>query len=83
MQFISANYAKTQFGQMIDMAQNEPVPITRHNRVVGVMVSAADYEDMREFYANWRKHTLQATATSVRERGLTQNELDKLLSDES
>ncbi len=49
MQVLSANYAKTQFGQMIDMAQKEPVRITLHNRVVGVIVSAQDYEDMRAF----------------------------------
>jgi len=83
MHYFSANYAKTQFGQMIDMAQKEPVSITRHNRVVGVVVSAQDYEDMRAFYANRLKHTLQATATSARDRGLTQNKLDELLSDES
>ena len=83
MQVLSANYAKTQFGQMIDMAQKEPVRITRHNRVVGVMVSAQDYEDMRTFYADRLKQTLQATANSARERGLTQVKLDELLSDES
>lgn len=83
MQLLSANYAKTQFGQMIDMAQKEPVRITRHNRVVGVMVSAQDYEDMRAFYANRLKHTLQTTSASARSRGLTQDKLDELLSDES
>ena len=83
MQVLSANSAKTQFGQMIDMAQKEPVHITRHNRVVGVMVSAQDYEDMRSFYANRLKHTMQATAVSARGRGLTQDKLDELLSDES
>jgi prevent-host-death family protein len=83
MQVLSANLAKTQFGQMIDMAQKEPVRITRHNRVVGVMVSAQDYEDMRAFYADRLKQTLQATAGSARERGLTQDKIDELLSDES
>ena len=83
MQLLSANHAKTQFGQMIDMAQKEPVRITRHNRVVGVMVSAQDYDEMRAFYANRLKNTLQATAASARGRGLTQGKLDKLLSDES
>ena len=83
MQLLNANYAKTHFGQLIDMAQKEPVRIARYNRVVGVMVLAQDYEDMRAFYANRLKHTLQTTATSARERGLTQNELDELLSDES
>jgi hypothetical protein len=47
------------------------------------MVSAQDYEDMRAFYANRLKHTLQTTAASARARGLTQDKLDELLSDES
>ena len=83
MQLLIANYAKTQFGQMIAMAQNEPVRITRHNRIVGVMVSAQDYEDMLAFYANRLKSSLQATAIQAPERGLTQYKLDELLSDES
>ena len=42
---------------MIDMAQKEPVRITRHNRVVGMMVSAQDCDEMRAFYANHLKNT--------------------------
>ena len=76
MQLLSANYAKTQFGQMIDMAQKEPVRITRHNRIVGVMVSAQDYEDMRAFYANRLKNTLQATATQARAKGCSDGAAD-------
>lgn len=68
---------------MMDMAQKEPVRITRHNRVVGVMVSAQGYEDMRTFYADRLKHTLQATALAAQARGLTQDKLDELLGDES
>jgi PHD/YefM family antitoxin component YafN of YafNO toxin-antitoxin module len=52
MQTFSANEAKTQFGQFIDLAQREPVRVMHRDRVAGVMVSAQDYEAMREFYAN-------------------------------
>ena len=58
MQTFSANQAKTQFGHFIDLAQREPVRVMRHDRVVGVMVSAQDYEAMRAFYANRLQHTL-------------------------
>ena len=68
---------------MIDMAQKELVCITRPNRVVGVMVSAQDCDDMRAFYANRLKNTLQATVASARGRGLTQDKLDGLLTGES
>ena len=47
MQTFTANEAKTRFGEFIDSAQREPVRVVRHDRVVGVMVSAQDYEAMR------------------------------------
>ncbi|RZL51768.1 MAG: type II toxin-antitoxin system Phd/YefM family antitoxin [Variovorax sp.] len=83
MQRMTANEAKTQFGAFIDMAQREPVQVLRHNRVVGVMVSAEDYEAMRTFYANRLIQTLGETARNAAAAGLTQEILDKLLADES
>lgn len=83
MQLLSANYAKAQFGPMIDMAQKEPFQIAQHNRVVGLMVLAQDHEDTRAFCANRLKHTLHTIAASVSARGLTQDKLDELLSDVS
>lgn len=50
----SANDAKTRFGEFIDRVQQGPVRVTRRDRVVGVMVSAEDYEAMRAFYASTR-----------------------------
>jgi prevent-host-death family protein len=83
MQTFSANQAKTQFGQFIDLAQREPVRVVRHDRVVGVMVSAQDYEAMQNFYANRLQHTLARTAAQAQARGLTPDQLDRLLRDES
>jgi PHD/YefM family antitoxin component YafN of YafNO toxin-antitoxin module len=83
MQTFSANQAKTQFGQFIDLAQREPVRVMRRDRVVGVMVSAQDYEAMRAFYANRLQHTLAQTATEAEQAGLTPKVLEALLSDES
>ncbi len=76
----TANEAKTKFGEFIDRAQREPVRVLRHDRVVGVLVNAQDYEQMRAFYADRLKDTL---ATSAREAGLTDESLDRLLADES
>lgn len=83
MQTFSANQAKTQFGQFIDLAQREPVRVMRRDRVVGVMVSAQDYEAMRAFYANRLQHTLLETATQAEAAGMTPELLDTLLRDES
>jgi prevent-host-death family protein len=44
MQTYTANEAKTRFGEFLDKVQREPVRVMRHNRVVGVMVSAQDYD---------------------------------------
>lgn len=49
MQTYTANEAKTRFGEFLDRVQREPVRVMRHDRVVGVMVSAEDYEAMRAF----------------------------------
>ena len=83
MQTFSANEAKTQFGQFIDLAQREPVRVVRRDRVVGVMVSAQDYEAMREFYANRLQHTLVASAAQAGRAGMTPELLEDLLRDES
>ena len=83
MQTLTANQAKTQFGAFIDMAQKEPVRVMRHDRVVGIMVSPDDYEAMRAFYANRLAQTLEHTASQAQQAGLTPQELDALLADES
>ena len=75
----TANDAKTRFGELLDRVQREPVQVTRHNRVVGVVVSPDDYEAMRRFYANRLRGTLAGTARAA---GLTQQELDRLLADD-
>jgi prevent-host-death family protein len=83
MQTFTANEAKTRFGEFIDTAQREPVRVMRHDRVVGVMVSAQDYEAMRAFYANRLRQTLKDTAAGAAQKGLTQAQFAKLLADKS
>jgi prevent-host-death family protein len=83
MQTFTANEAKTRFGEFIDLAQKEPVRVMRRDRVVGVMVSASDYEAMRAFYANRLQHTLKQTAEEARAQGLSDEALTDLLADES
>ena len=80
---MTANEAKTRFGEFLDQAQREPVRVMRHDRVVGVMVSAQDYEAMRTFYADRLRHPLAEAADQAGRAGLTQDKLDTLLSDES
>lgn len=83
MQTYTANQAKTHFGEFLDVAQREPVRVMRHERVVGVMVSAQDYEAMRAFYADRLRRTLDVAADAAVKAGLTPEALDALLADES
>ncbi len=83
MQTLTANDAKTRFGELLDMAQREPVRVTRRDRVVGVMVSAQDYEAMRAFYANCLLQTMDEAADAAKRAGLSSKRLTELLADES
>jgi prevent-host-death family protein len=80
---MTANEAKTHFGQLLDKAQREPVQVTRHDRVVGVMISAEDYEAMRAYYADRLRRTLRESAEGAVAAGLTEEKLAELLADES
>ena len=46
MHTLTANEAKTQFGDMLLKAQREPVQISRNGKPVAVVVSIEDYESM-------------------------------------
>lgn len=80
---MTANEAKTHFGQLLDKAQRQPVQVTRHDRVVGVMIGADDYEAMRAYYADRLQQTLHETAEAAAAAGLTEEKLAELLADES
>lgn len=83
MQTYTANEAKTRFGEFLDKVQREPVRVMRHDRVVGVMVSAEDYEAMRAFYADRLLHTMDNAAAAAAQAGLTHEKLAELLADKS
>ena len=83
MQTYTANEAKTRFGEFLDRVQREPVRVMRHDRVVGVMVSADDYEAMRTFYADRLRKNMNETALMAEKAGLTPEILEQLLADES
>jgi len=75
MQTFTANEAKTRFGEFIDLAQREPLRVMRRDRVVGVMVSAQDYEAMRACGCRCRKifRCRPSVATVTTMRSFTQH----------
>ncbi len=48
MQALTANDAKTQFGDMLLKAQREPVQINKNGKPVAVVISMAEYQQMEE-----------------------------------
>ncbi|MFA7597262.1 MAG: type II toxin-antitoxin system prevent-host-death family antitoxin [Novosphingobium sp.] len=80
MRTVTANQAKTRFGELIDRVQREPVRVMRHNRIVGVMVSAEDYAAMRACYTDRLAHSLRKAAGEAEVEGLTKSELGQLVS---
>jgi PHD/YefM family antitoxin component YafN of YafNO toxin-antitoxin module len=52
MQTYTAHDAQLHFDALLDSAQREPVRVVEGVRVLGVMVSAEDYDAMRAFHAN-------------------------------
>lgn len=83
MRTVTANEARTRFGELLDRVQREPVRVTRHNREVAIMVSSEDYAAMRAFYADRLVATLQQNAREAAANGLTEEALERLLADES
>jgi prevent-host-death family protein len=57
MKTITAAAAKNSFGKFLDMAQREPVLVTKNNRPVGVFLSLEDLED-----TVWAENALKAHA---------------------
>lgn len=55
MKTITAAEAKNSFGKFLDMAQREPVLVTKNNRPVGVFLSMEDLED-----TIWAERALKA-----------------------
>ncbi len=41
---VSATEAKNKFGQLLEVAAQEPIAITRNGRTVAVMISQQDFE---------------------------------------
>lgn len=47
MKIFSAKDAKEHFGELMDTVQREPVSIRKYGRPVAVVLSEADYEDLK------------------------------------
>ena len=83
MQTFAANEAKTRIGEFIDHSQREPAQVMRHERVVGVVVSAQACEAIGTLCPNRLRSSLRECAAGAALSGLTDKGLAALLADES
>lgn len=83
MREIAAREAKNRFGQLLDAAQRAPVRVTKQGRAVGVMMSVDQYERLKGAAWDRLAQTMDRIGKEAAEAGLTEDELDSLLADES
>jgi prevent-host-death family protein len=81
MPSISATKASQNFAALLDAAQREPVRIQRHSRDIAVLISAAEYDRMRQ--DRWAEfNRLSAIAAEqAKANGLTEEILSEILAD--
>ena len=65
MHTLTANEAKTQFGDMLLKAQREPVQISRNGKPVAVVVSIEDYEQMEAMKLQLLKAKIQRAQNDI------------------
>lgn len=83
MKTFTALEAKNRFGQVIDAAQRGPVTVTRQGRPSVVILSAEEYQ--RRQGRAWRNllAVMDETGSYASGKGLTEEDLDELLANES
>ncbi len=81
MQIVSATEAKQSFGAVIDKAQREPVMIRKQNRDVAVIMSVEDYQRITRINIQEFQLFRDNIGKKAQKRGLTEDKLNELLSD--
>ena len=83
MKVVTANEAKTQFGNMLLNVQRAPVQINKNGKPVAVMVSIEDYERIEEMKIRMLKERVQRAKAESKAGTTTEGEIffDELLAD--
>lgn len=82
MRYVSATEAKQGLAALLDAAQREPIVIRRQKREVAVLLSAREYERLRDLNAAEFQSFCDRMAEKAAVRGLDESKLKQLLSDE-
>lgn len=81
MYSLSANEAKTQFGDMLLKAQREPVQISRNGKPVAVVISAEEYQAIEAMKQQFLQEKIARARNDIANAQLTDGEtfFDQLL----
>jgi prevent-host-death family protein len=82
MRTVSATEAKQRLAALLDAAQREPVMIRRQKRDIAVLLSAQEYERLRGINVAEFQRFCDRVADEARARGLTEEALSEILSNE-
>ena len=82
MEKLTANEAKTHFGQLLMKAQSEPVQIAKNGKPVAVVISIEDFEANEKMKLEWLTHRLQIAENEIKTGQTTNGEkfFEQLLS---
>ena len=80
MEVLSANKAKTQFGDMLMKAQRAPVQISKNGKPVAVVISADEFERLEAFKLRYLKARASRAIDDVANNNIVEGEsfFDKL-----
>ena len=81
MRQIPATTAKDQFGEILTRVQTEPVEITKRGKIVAIMLSPSQYQNMGGDRARLRA-VIRDIQAQARVNGLTPEILSELLNEE-
>ncbi|MBE9256213.1 type II toxin-antitoxin system Phd/YefM family antitoxin [Dolichospermum sp. LEGE 00246] len=82
MQFVSDTEVNQAFAAVIDKVQREPVTIRQQNRDVAVIMSIEEYQRITRINIQEFQQFRKNIGRKAQERGLTEDKLNKLLSED-